>query len=601
MSELLTYDIIVVGGGHAGIESSLAASRMGCKTLLLTMNLDSVGQMSCNPSIGGLGKGHLVREIDALGGEMAKVTDQSGIQFRMLNTRKGPAVQAPRAQCDKKAYQAMMKSIVEKQENLDLRQASITGIIRSVCGKWDVMTNLRSTFCATAVVITTGTFLKGMMHLGENKIIGGRMGDQASTELSNSLLSMGIELYRHKTGTPPRLHRRSIDWSQCECQPGDSPIPFFSFSTDRKFHVEQVPCYLTYTTSKTSNIIKNNLHRSPMYSGEITGVGPRYCPSIEDKIVRFSEKERHQIFLEPEGKNTEEIYVNGASTSMPFEIQQKIINSISGLEKAELLRPAYAVEYDSSPPTQLHPWLESKVASGLFFAGQINGTSGYEEAAAQGIMAGINAALRVKEEKPFLLRRDEAYIGVMIDDLTTKGATEPYRMFTSRAEYRLLLRQDNADLRLSGHGHRFGLVSKSVHERVERKRRKLDDLIRMLNETDIENKKMADIIRRPEFEVRDFGSEFTNVDSEILDQVDVVIKYEGYITRLLKEVSRFHAAENTIIPISVDFNIIPSLRTEARQKLVKNRPYTLGQASRIAGVTASDIAVLSIWIRKVHC
>jgi tRNA uridine 5-carboxymethylaminomethyl modification enzyme len=600
MQEILKYEVIVVGGGHAGIEASLAASRMGCRTLLITMNLDSIGQMSCNPSIGGVGKGHLVREIDALGGEMAKTTDMTGIQFRMLNTKKGPAVQAPRAQCDKKAYQFLMKSVVERQDNLDIRQASITGMEKLSSGDWKILTNLHLNFHASVVVLTTGTFLMGLMHLGENKLHGGRMGDPSAMDLSKSLISLGIELSRMKTGTPPRLHARSVDWALCECQPGDSPIPYFSNSTDRKFHVEQIPCYLTYTTARTGEIIRANLHRSPMYSGEITGIGPRYCPSIEDKIVRFADKDQHQIYLEPEGKSTDEIYVNGASTSMPYEIQQDIIHSIFGLEKAELLRPAYAVEYDFSPPTQLHPWLESRVVENLFFAGQINGTSGYEEAAAQGIMAGINAALRVKEKDPFLLRRDEAYIGVLIDDLITKGASEPYRMFTSRSEHRLLLRQDNADLRLSAHGHRLGLVSRSELDKVEQKKRKVEDLIQQLEGIYKDGKTLAEIIRRPEFGIRDLDGDFASVDDAIADQVDIVLKYDGYIKREINDVARFASMEKTVIPNSIDYGSVLSLRTEAKQKLGKYRPYTIGQASRIAGVTPSDIAVLSIWIKKAQ-
>ena len=470
------YDVIVIGAGHAGIEAALAAARMGCATLLLTINADTVGQMSCNPAIGGLAKGHLAREIDAMGGEMGKATDMTGLQFRMLNTKRGPSVWAPRAQCDKKAYQFRLKWICERQENLDLTQGQITKILHRNGEAFGVETTMEVQYHGATVVVTTGTFLRGLMHIGQNQQAGGRAGEAAAMGLSGSLKELGLELGRLKTGTPPRLLRRSIDFSKTDVQPGDEPVPWFSYWKDDLFHVEhsgvpvlelsrpqtgyppgsildringQLPCYITYTTDATATIIRANLHKSPLYAGVIEGIGPRYCPSIEDKIVKFPEKERQQIFLEPEGIATDEIYVNGFSTCLPFDVQIEMVHSIIGCEKAEILRPAYAVEYDFAFPTQLYPSLETKVCRNLFLAGQINGTSGYEEAGAQGLMAGINAVRRVQQKPPVILRRNEAYIGVLIDDLVTKGTTEPYRMFTSRAEYRLLLRQDNADLRLN--------------------------------------------------------------------------------------------------------------------------------------------------------
>src|ERR1700761_3223732 len=506
------YDVLVVGAGHAGVEAALAAARMGRQTLLLTINADSIGQMSCNPAIGGLAKGHLAREIDALGGEMGKATDLAGIQFRMLNTKRGPAVWAPRAQCDKKAYQFRLKWVCESEPNLDVKQGQSTKLILKDGAAVGVETTLEVQYLAKTIVITTGTFLRGLMHIGSNQQSGGRAGDAAAMNLSASLKEAGLELGRLKTGTPPRLLRKSIDFSKTESQPGDEPVPYFTFWKDDLFHVEhsrtkpvgqshsngkyppgsmldrlngQLPCYITFTTDKTAEIIRANIHKSPMYSGVIEGVGPRYCPSIEDKIVKFADKERHQIFLEPEGIETDEIYVNGFSTSLPFEVQVEMIRTIKGCENAEIMRPAYAVEYDFAYPTQLFPSLETKVCRNLYLAGQINGTSGYEEAGAQGIMAGINAARRTKGLEPIVLRRDQAYIGVLIDDLVTKGTTEPYRMFTSRAEYRLLLRQDNADLRLSEIGYEVGLLPERNYSKFKAKKQAIENELTRLEKTRI--------------------------------------------------------------------------------------------------------------------
>lgn len=619
------YDVIVVGAGHAGVEAALAAARMGCQTLLLTINADSIGQMSCNPAIGGLAKGHLAREIDALGGEMGKATDFSGIQFRMLNTKRGPAVRAPRAQCDKKAYQFRLKWICESEPNLDVKQGQSAKILHKDGIAFGLQTTLEVQYLAKTVVITTGTFLRGLMHIGSNQQSGGRAGDAAAMNLSSSLQETGLELGRLKTGTPPRLLRNSIDFSKTQLQAGDEPVPYFTFWKDDLFHMEQsrtnpvgigqsggkyprgsmldringqLPCHITYTTEKTAEIVRKNLHKSPMYSGVIEGVGPRYCPSIEDKIVKFPDKERHQIFLEPEGIETDEFYVNGFSTSLPFEVQIELVRSIIGCENAEIMRPAYAVEYDFAFPTQLHASLETKTCRNLFLAGQINGTSGYEEAGAQGLMAGINAARRVQNLAPIVLRRDQAYIGVLIDDLITKGTTEPYRMFTSRAEYRLLLRQDNADLRLSQIGHEIGLLPARNYQQFKVKEEAIRTELTRLKSTYSNRDSLAKILSRPEMVYSKLPDKNESLSEEVVQQVEIAIKYAGYIDRQELEVGKFKNLEDKGIPATFDFAIVPSLRHEARQKLTQIRPATIGQAARISGVSPADISILLVSLKR---
>jgi len=608
------FDVIVVGAGHAGVEAALAAARMGGSTLLLTINADTIGQMSCNPAIGGLAKGHLAREIDALGGEMGKATDMTGLQFRMLNTKKGSSVWAPRAQCDKKAYQFRLKWICEREPNLDVKQGQVARILEKDGAAYGIQTTLEVEYHGATVVITTGTFLRGLMHIGANQQSGGRAGEAAAMGLSGSLKELGLELGRLKTGTPPRLLRRSIDFSKTEVQPGDEPVPYFTYWKDDLFHVEQsgkypqgsildqingqLPCHITYTTDATAQIIRANLHKSPMYSGVIEGVGPRYCPSIEDKIVKFPEKERQQIFLEPEGIATDEIYVNGFSTCLPFEVQVEMVRTIIGCENADIMRPAYAVEYDFAFPTQLHPSLETKVCRNLFLAGQINGTSGYEEAGAQGIIAGINAIRRVQNRPPVVVRRNEAYIGVLIDDLVTKGTIEPYRMFTSRAEYRLLLRQDNADLRLSQLGYDIGLLPERNFKKFEIKKAAIETELARLEKTRSGSETLARLLRRPEMTYADLPNRDDSLPQEVIQQVEIALKYEGYIARQEIEVAKLKGLEDKQIPTWIDYAKVPSLRTEARQKLAKIQPATLGQASRISGVSPSDVGILMIWMKS---
>ena len=597
----LTFDIVVVGAGHAGCEAALSAARMGARTALLTISLDSIARMSCNPAIGGLAKGQLVREIDALGGEMGKVIDATGIQFRMINTGKGPAMHSPRAQADKNAYHMEMKRRLEAQPGLLLRQALVSSLIVEDCRVRGVRTQSGHDYTADAVILTTGTFLNGLLHFGPAKVPGGRMGEPPATDLSESLRLAGLEVRRLKTDTPPRVNGHTVRWDALEAQPGDPEPRPFSFSTDR-IEREQVPCYMTHTNPRTHEIIRAALDRAPLYDGQIeAGLGPRYCPSIEIKVRRFPDKDRHLLFLEPEGRNTLEVYCNGLFTSLPRDVQEGMVHSIEGLEEAQIVRYGYAVEYDWVPPPQLKPSLETKRIAGLYHAGQINGTTGYEEAAGQGIMAGINAVRKLRGEEPLVLGRDEAYIGVLIDDLVTKGTDEPYRMFTSLAEYRLLLRQDNADRRLMKYGHANGLIPDAMWERLRQKEEAIERTIEYLRDTWHEGKTLAQILKRPEMDLDALGELDQRVDevareSAVREQVEIELKYEGYIKRQLEQIERFRRNEDRKIPEWLDYEAIPELRGEAKEKLAEIQPESLGQTSRISGISPADISILMVYM-----
>ena len=614
------YDVIIIGAGHAGVEAALASARMGCNTLLTTLNMDNIAMMPCNPSVGGPAKGHLVREIDALGGEMGVNADKTCIQYRMLNTGKGPAVQALRAQADKKLYQNTMKHTCELQENLDVKQLLIDEILFEDNKVTGVVVETGEVYTCKAVVLASGTYLKGRIIIGENTYDGGPNGQRAAIKLSSCLLKAGVELMRFKTGTPARVDRRSLDFSKMIIQPGDDEVHNFSFMSDVKTR-EQVPCWLTYTNEQTHKIIRDNIERAPMANGIITGVGPRYCPSIETKIVRFPDKERHQLFIEPEGLDTEEMYVQGMSTSMPIDVQMEFLRTIPGLENVRIMRPGYAIEYDCINPLQLKPSLEFKKISGFFSAGQTNGTSGYEEAASQGLIAGINAALKIQGKEPLILKRSDGYIGVLIDDLVTKGTNEPYRVMTSRAEYRLLLRQDNADLRLTEKGRQVGLVSDERYARFVKRRDSIKNTIELLSEIRIHPNKetlakmqefelgsihntvtAADLLKRKEISYDDLKHivELPEISEDVKKQVEITLVYEGYIKKQLEQVERMEKLEEKLLPADINYDEVSSLRDEAREKLNAIRPISIGQASRISGVSPADISVLLVYLEQYH-